>query len=123
MKIPYSIDDKRYNAVILKIIFFTVHFTNENAETITLFEGGPFALNYETSHQLSGVKIYKDGTLIKSAKTFLILNVKPENEGVYYAECHCVRSEYTSLTILRKYVMHICLSQSSKILPHLLVWN
>lgn len=98
-----------------------MHYTSENADTITSFEGiTPFALKYETSHQLSGVKIYKDGTLIKSAKTFFIPNVKHENEGVYYAECHCVRSEYTTLTVLRKYVMHIYFSRSSKIL-HLLV--
>lgn len=98
-----------------------MHFTSENADTITSFEGGTFALKYETSQRQADVKIYKDGTLIKSAKTFLILNVKNENKGVYYAECHCVRSEYTSLTVLRKYVMHIYLSQSSKILLHLLV--
>lgn len=86
--------------------FFTVYFISDQVDEISAYEGESFALKYQTSQPQSDIKIYKDGTFIKSAKTMFILKLKIANGGLYHAECHCVRSKSTSLTVLRKYVRH-----------------
>lgn len=106
-----------------KYPLFTVYFISDQmqAAEITSYEGDTFALTYMTSQPFSDIKIYKDGTFIQSANTFFILNVKIENRGLYHAKCHGVRSKFTSLTVLRKYVtcmhiIHVNLSQRPKII-------
>ncbi|CAC5422095.1 unnamed protein product [Mytilus coruscus] len=80
-----------------------LYFIEEPEGKITLYEGESFELTYETSRIELDVVIYKNDIFVDEHILF-ISHVHIKDEGLYYAECYGLRSKYTKLTVLRKFL-------------------
>lgn len=91
-----------YDVTIIYLI--SVYFIDDSEGKTTLYKGESFLLKYQTSRKEWDVKIYKNGILNDYDNTLFIKEVRDADEGVYYAECYGLRSKYTMLTVLRKFL-------------------
>lgn len=92
-----------YDVTIIYLI--SVYFIDDSKGKTTLYEGESFQLEYRTSRREWDVKIYKfNGILVDNDNTLFIKEVRHADEGIYYAECYGLRSKYTMLTVLRKFL-------------------